>query len=88
MSLWNSLNNIEQHTWKATGVASMLKILAEQTTNTEQSEVLWLCSDVLNERSEAISLEIIEAMKYNKIVSQRVVELEAHIAKLTKGKKK
>jgi hypothetical protein len=85
-NLWEILNEIEQKTYKIEGVASVISIVAEQLEFNDSSGSLWLCADVLREKSTDISNLITKAMTANREQQDEINELSKKL--IVRGKKK
>ena len=87
MNIWQHLNKIEELTYKLNNAASVVRMVAEQSHDNDQSGALWLASDVISQQSEAISNQVSEAMAENKALTERIDALEKEVAKVKKIKK-
>lgn len=87
MTAWKHLNRIEELTFPIDGAASVVKLVAEQVQDNEQSGALWLASDVMNQQAEAISEQVGLCMQELRALITKIESLERALAKAKKAKK-
>ena len=85
-TLWDLLNKIDEKLFKLEGVAAIIDIVAEGISDNHASSALWLCGDVIREKSEEISLLVGKCMSANRLRQDEYNELIKKLIK-QKGKK-
>lgn len=81
MNIWEHINRIEELTFPLDGAASVVKLVAEQLQDNDNSSALWLASDVIKQQADAISNQVAVAMVINKAMNERITKLEKELAK-------